>query len=358
MSALKEPILRYANCWEDADILLEGLNPLPGSRILSIGSAGDNSFSLLMCEPSELIAIDINSIQLHLIELKKAVISHFNRQETLSFLGFETDLNRLEKYQLIRDYLSPGARSHWDHRLSDIQEGVIYTGKFERYFKKFCKWILPLIHNKSTIQGFFHPKSEQEQIQYYNERWNTWSWRALFKIYFSKYMMAKIGRDPEFLKEVDIHVGDHIFERAERQLKNTSSFTNFILRFNLTAQFDRLLPHYLKAENFDVIQKNIDRLIIKEGYLQDFQGTSSSFDCMNLSNIFEYMNPITFEQNAKWIADALQPQGKVAYWNLMVDRQLSQLLPTHFQYNQVLSETLSQKDKGFFYQRFLVESKK
>jgi S-adenosylmethionine-diacylglycerol 3-amino-3-carboxypropyl transferase len=27
-------ILRYANCWEDADILLEGLQPQPGSKIL------------------------------------------------------------------------------------------------------------------------------------------------------------------------------------------------------------------------------------------------------------------------------------------------------------------------------------
>ncbi len=40
-------IIRYANCWEDADILLEGLSPAEGSKILSIGSAGDNSFSTI-----------------------------------------------------------------------------------------------------------------------------------------------------------------------------------------------------------------------------------------------------------------------------------------------------------------------
>jgi S-adenosylmethionine-diacylglycerol 3-amino-3-carboxypropyl transferase len=358
MSALKQPILRYANCWEDADILLEGLNPDTASRILSIGSAGDNCFSLLKSDPSEVVALDINCIQLHLIELKKAAIAQFNREETILFLGFEADQNRLQKYQLIRNRLSDTARTHWDSHTSDIERGVIFTGKFERYFRKFCHWILPIIHRKSTIQDFFYPKSEQEQIAFYNKNWNTWSWRILFKIYFSKYMMAKIGRDPEFLNEVALNVGDHIFERAERQLKSTSSFSNFILRFNLTAEFAGLLPHYLQPENYNDIKKNIDRLTIKEGYLHDFQDDSSSFDYMNLSNIFEYMNPITFELNAKLISDLLKPQGKVAYWNLMVERQLSQIMPTQFEYHPSISIALSEKDKGFFYQRFLIESKK
>jgi S-adenosylmethionine:diacylglycerol 3-amino-3-carboxypropyl transferase len=39
--------VRYANCWEDADILCEALQPQPGSRILSIASAGDNVLAVL-----------------------------------------------------------------------------------------------------------------------------------------------------------------------------------------------------------------------------------------------------------------------------------------------------------------------
>ncbi|MGV2481690.1 UNVERIFIED_CONTAM: DUF3419 family protein, partial [Salmonella enterica subsp. enterica serovar Weltevreden] len=38
-------LIRYANCWEDADILSEALDIPTGKRILSIASAGDNSFS-------------------------------------------------------------------------------------------------------------------------------------------------------------------------------------------------------------------------------------------------------------------------------------------------------------------------
>ena len=38
-------LVRYANCWEDADILLEALAVKQGDRCLSIASAGDNSSS-------------------------------------------------------------------------------------------------------------------------------------------------------------------------------------------------------------------------------------------------------------------------------------------------------------------------
>ena len=33
--------IRYAQCWEDADVLLQGLDVQPGDHCLSIASAGD-----------------------------------------------------------------------------------------------------------------------------------------------------------------------------------------------------------------------------------------------------------------------------------------------------------------------------
>jgi S-adenosylmethionine-diacylglycerol 3-amino-3-carboxypropyl transferase len=42
-------IVRYANCWEDADILLKALDVQEGGTYLSVASAGDNTFSILSC---------------------------------------------------------------------------------------------------------------------------------------------------------------------------------------------------------------------------------------------------------------------------------------------------------------------
>ena len=55
--------IRYAQCWEDADVLLEALDIEPGEVCLSIGSAGDNTLALLTRQPERVIAIDLNPVQ-------------------------------------------------------------------------------------------------------------------------------------------------------------------------------------------------------------------------------------------------------------------------------------------------------
>ena len=72
-------IIRYANCWEDADVLLEALSPNSDSKIMSIASAGDNCFSLLSTSPIKVVAVDISMPQLCLTELKKIAIQNFDR---------------------------------------------------------------------------------------------------------------------------------------------------------------------------------------------------------------------------------------------------------------------------------------
>src|SRR5665213_2778735 len=255
-------IIRYANCWEDADILLEGLAPVAGSKILSIASAGDNSFALLATKPELVVAIDVNKTQLHLVELKKAAIKKLNRQEVLQFSGFTSSSNRTEMFRHLKAGLSPEAIAYWEANIAVIEAGVIYAGKFENYFRMFSAKILPWIHSQKTVANIFTPKTAREQREFYDKTWNSWRWKLLFKIFFGKYVMGKYGRDPEFLREVEVSVSQTIYGQAATHLKSTEAQQNFMLHFSLTANFGTLLPYYLQSENFDVIKRNIDSLII------------------------------------------------------------------------------------------------
>ena len=49
--------------------------------------------------------------------------------------------------------------------------------------------------------------------------------------------------------------------------------------------------------------------------------------------------------------------GRLAYWNLLVDRRLSRAAPQLFGHDASLSERLTGHDKGFFYQTFIVETR-
>ena len=124
--------IRYANCWEDADVLCEGLNLQQNSKVLSIASAGDNTFSLLTANPELVVAADLNSAQLNLMRLKIAAISELNHEEYLSFSGFTEGIKRVETYLKIRSNLSAEARNFWDSKKQEIETGIIFCGKFEK----------------------------------------------------------------------------------------------------------------------------------------------------------------------------------------------------------------------------------
>ena len=64
--------IRYAQCWEDADILLEGLAIRPGETCLAIASAGDNALAMLTQNPGQVFALDLNPAQLACLELRVA----------------------------------------------------------------------------------------------------------------------------------------------------------------------------------------------------------------------------------------------------------------------------------------------
>lgn len=348
-------IIRYANCWEDADILLAGLSPVPGSKVLSIGSAGDNSFSFLVTDPELVVAVDINRTQLFLIELKKVCIQNLEWEEALAFLGFRHSETRTQCFHTLKSQLNSATRAYWESNLALIANGVIHEGKFERYFRLFSGKILPWIHSKRVVNALFEHKTAEEQARFYQDKWNTWRWRLLFRIFFSKYVMGKYGRDPEFQKQVQGSVSKFIFEKAASHLASVAAQDNYILRYTLTGSFEGLLPHYLQKECYPLVRANLDRLQLAEGFAQDAIDRYGKFHSMNLSDIFEYMDPDLFRETARALVEGAEKGGRLGYWNLMVPRRISQILPESARYLQTEAERLTAIDKGFFYKGFIVD---
>ncbi len=350
-------IIRYANCWEDVDVLLKGINAAPGSKILSIASGGDNSFSLLVTNPEIVVAVDINQVQLYLVELKKEVISSLEHEEALAFMGFRPSGTRLQVFNKIKNQLSAEAKSYWESNPGLINSGIIYSGKFEKYFQLFCNRILPLIHSKKKVEDLFKEKSEEAQKCFYADQWNTWRWKLLFRIFFSNFIMGRFGRDPEFLKQVKVNVSKTIYKKAANQLSSVRAQQNEILYFSLHGHFGKRLPHYMQKENFDIIKKNIGRLVLQKGSTNDAIKKHERFDCMNLSNIFEYMPQPVFKETALQMLEGINKGGRLCYWNLMVPARISSIFPGEAKYQSALSGKLSGEDKGFFYNCFIAEEK-
>lgn len=347
--------IRYSNCWEDVDILLEAFELNEKSKVISIASGGDNCFSIAAQSPEYVVAVDISEVQLFLVELKMAAIKSFDRETYLGFVGFVSVEYRLEQYGHLKAELSSKAQTYWDANQDAITEGIIHFGKFERYFQLFKKTFLEKVHSQEIVDRLFEPKTEQEQINFYNEHWFDSRWKEMHSNFFGTEMLGEKGRDPEFMKQIQGSVSETILKREVKHLQSKNCQSNPFLFYILNSKFDENhLPHYVRPENYNLVKENIDRIILKQGLLGKVAQEYKNSTHFNLSNIFEYMNMEHFKMVGNAIVQAAAPNAKLCYWNFMIDRNLAHPIKERLIYEQELSEALSAKDKGYFYSRFIL----
>src|SRR5688572_23831938 len=116
-------IVRYAQCWEDADTILEALDVQPGDVCFSVGSGGENSISLLSKAPGAVIAVDISPAQNAFVEVKAAGFRVLTHPELLEFVGITPSTRRLALYQRVRPCLGSAAAGYWDANATILEDG-------------------------------------------------------------------------------------------------------------------------------------------------------------------------------------------------------------------------------------------
>lgn len=349
--------IRYAQCWEDADILLEGLNIQPGDTCLSIASAGDNSLAMLGQGAGRVIALDLNSSQLACLELRIAAYRELEHGELLEMIGSRQSTHRSALYRRCRPLLNPDTRSFWDSHAAEVEAGIGGAGKFERYFALFRERIMPMIHSQSKIERLLTGGDATERENFYHQIWDSWRWRLFFRVFFSRFIMGRHGRDPSFFRYVEGSVAERILERTRHALTVLNPADNPYLQWILTGCHSSALPFALRPENFDAIRANVDRLEWHCLSLEQFldQEGSDSIDRFNLSDIFEYMSEENYHRLLEQLVHAGRATGRMAYWNMLVPRRRPDYMASRLKSLSDMADRLFCQDKAFFYSAFVVE---
>ncbi len=349
--------IRYAQCWEDADVLLEGLDLSPGAHCLSIASAGDNSLALLTKNPARVLAIDLNPAQLACLELRVAAFRRLQHGELLELIGSRPSERRGKLYAECRGELGGEARAFWDQEPALIESGIGSAGKFERYFETFRRRVLPCIHGRRTVARLLEPKTPSQVREFYQGTWDTWRWRALFRVFFSRTVMGWLGRDPRFFDQVEGPVAPRILERTRHALRDLDPAGNPYLHWILTGRHGLALPAALREENFEGVRRNLDRLEWRLASLEEVieEAGGERFDAWNLSDLFEYLTESQTEKLLKGIADRSNPGARLAYWNMLAPRSRPDSLARRLRPLDSLAADLHDRDRAFFYSRFVLE---
>jgi S-adenosylmethionine-diacylglycerol 3-amino-3-carboxypropyl transferase len=347
----------YSQCWEDPDVLLEGLEIKKGDRIISITSGGCNTLALLLKDPLEVVAIDINPAQNYLFELKVLAIKYLSYEDLLAFLGVNSCDNRSQLFHLLEPRLSKGAYFWCKENIRLINYGIIHVGKLEKYFRLFSKYILPLAHSKKTIQSLFVEKTEKKQHNFYNNIWNTWRWRFLFTIYFSKRVTSTSARNKKLFKYVNTeNISNHYFDNVKNSICNNPS-KNFILHYIFTGKYDKKnLPLYLRRENVTLIRERLDRIKIVSDDLATFIKVNYGiYNKYNLSNIFENLSR---EKTSSIFADIVKHSGsntRLVYVNHLVDRSFPDELSNKISHDLKSESFLNKKNTAPFYKKIHID---
>ncbi len=349
--------IRYAQCWEDTEVLLEALDIKPADTCLSIASAGDNSLAMLSAGPEKVTAIDLNPAQLALAELKLRAIEHLDRASTMELLGYSRSNRRTDLYLSLLPYLTPDTVRFFNLNKALIEKGLAGSGKFERYFAIFRNAILPLLHSRRSVESLVSPKTYVKRKEFFKKTWNNLRFRLAIKLFFSNAVIGFLGRDPSFFKYVDRSLPEFLSESIYKALVIQDPAQNPYLHWILFGEYrGEILPYFLRDENFEKIKANAHRLEFKKASLEEFlEGVDpDSIDCFNLSDVFEYVSEDSYRNTLDIINDRARAGARLAYWNMLAPRSSNAPSITR---DQEASSDLYARDQTFFYTRFNREIK-
>ncbi|SDI70079.1 DUF3419 family protein [Aliiruegeria lutimaris] len=347
-------IIRYAQLWEDADILVAAMRPDPGQNFLSVCSAGDNALALLTLDPERVTAVDLSAAQLDCLRLRMGAMRAMEQPEFLELMGSRPSERRGALLDRALKNLPEETRTRWQALRPQVEAfGAGGVGRFERYFRIFRQWLLPLIHSRRTIDDVFVSRPQAERVRFLDERFVTWRWRLMLQLFFSRFTMGRMGRDKAFFDHVEGSVAEHVARRIRHAGVTCDPAENPFLHWILKGGHGAALPMPWRPEPYEIIRDRLDRLELVHGPMES-SGTTP-VDGFNLSDIFEYMSPAAAEAAYARLLERASPGARLVYWNMMAPRRVPASLADRVKPLTALENDLKQMDKAFFYSDFVIE---
>ena len=350
-------IIKYSQCWEDTDVLVNALSLENNDIILSITAGGDNTLAVSGYTRKRVISIDMNIHQNYLLELKLLSIKELEYDEVIKFFGILHSNERIKYYNSVREKLSNSALKFWDSHLHLIKKGIIHIGKFENYFRIFRVFVLRLTGNKKYVKYLFEKKNEKEHINFYQSKWDTFRWKVIMNLFLNKKFMKRAGRSKIMFKHHNENkISNHYLEKTDNVLKSKNIFSNSYMYYVLNGNYSNHYPFYLEKKNFIKIKNNNCNIDIITGNIIEYlkKIKDNSLNKFNLSDVFEAMSKkdshIVFQE----ILRTGQNNSKIIFWNNLIKRDIPPNLKSNFIRDNEKEKELSVFEKFKYYEKFYI----
>lgn len=287
--------LNYSSCNEDGATELAALDIKHGDRVACITGSGDRPLHLLLGNPEKIYAFDANKTQNYLLELKIAAITELDYDSYLAFLGV-TKMNksvREELFHKLSSHLTIEAKSWFLSHKGYIKKGIIYGGRWERYFAMSSKFI-QLFRGKK-IGKLFSCATIEEQRTFIKSQWDTPLWRLFLRLSFNSFFFRFVFGDPGFYSFIGKNSpGAYIHERMMAYLSEGKARDSFMMALVFYGKFfdEDHYPLYLQKKNFAILKENVYKISISNCNLFDMLESKEGRSCnkFSLSDVSSFLN--------------------------------------------------------------------
>lgn len=263
--------LIYNTCWEDPRIDRELLQLGPGSRLMTITSAGCNAIEYLLDDPDEVVCVDLNHRQNALLELKRAVILSLDYEDLFQWFGRGWHPRARELYRAFRATLPPYARDYWDRRIDYFLPRRLRRSFYYRGSSGFAAWLLKSLcfqlrpRVRRQVYDLLETDTlEEQRAIYYRIEQRLWN-AAVEGLLRSPMIMNLVGVPRTQLELINRDTPGGLVSFVRGCLRNVftqrSLADNYFWRVYLRGEYTpACCPAYLKAANHGILRSRLERL--------------------------------------------------------------------------------------------------
>lgn len=314
--------LGYSSVWEDEAIVVEGLRPRPGDRVLSITSGGCFTLQLLLAGAAEVVSVDFSPHQTALLAFKVAALRTLPEDAVWAAVGLRPAEDRLALYATLRAALDPDARAYWDARRAVVKAGVALAGRQDRYLHAVGRAVR-LLQGDRRVRRLLACEEVEAQRAFYEREWNGRRWRALCAVAFSRFVLDRAFDPAHFVHAREGGPAERFRAAAERLLRDVPAAPNFYLHYLFTRTYpsDRCCPAWLRRGAPGRLRGLVDRLRPATVSLDAALAAAPdrSFDVFNLSNTFDWYSEDEHARALAEIVRTARPGARLCTWTNLVN---------------------------------------
>lgn len=343
--------LNFTSSNEDGRTELEALDLGPEDRVLCLTASGTRPLDLLMGDPGEVLAIDLNPAQNHLLELKMAAFQILPDDALYAYLGIDPSADRLTLHTRLEPLLSNETRAFWQSKPALIRKGIWTVGRWERVLRTLAR-LLHLVRGKK-LDHLFNARTPGEQQQIWSEYFDDWFWKSSIQLLSSRFFWTHIIGEPggQFLpdkRETTTRLIEAFREASGQFLFSQSDFASLMLRGQHISH--AALPVHLLPNNLETVRKRLDRIRIQTTDLAALdRNIHGRFSAYSLSDFGSYCDAAAYASCWQGVLETAQPTARFCERIFMNRLALPERVSQRVSIDHALSDRLSRTDRAIIY---------